>query len=159
MSFKHTSYFNKLKYLFSFLLFWLILNKTLLSTYTTSATIDLQSIVPIDHRNRLTMFYNKCRGLGEMPLNSGQMTTSPVELTKTRPWLDTTIFPVESESLMFCSIPKIASKTLISLITYVHVRNILKKSNNNFTEIHVNRGTLTLELLKVGLGYRIGYSR
>jgi hypothetical protein len=40
---------------------------------------------------------------------------------------------------MYCAIPKIASKTLISLMIYVYVRDIIDYLKNNWTNIDVNR--------------------
>jgi hypothetical protein len=64
---------------------------------------------------------------------------APASLIKIYPWLHAALFPLRSKSLMYCAIPKIASKTLISLMIYVYVRDIIDYLKNNWTNIDVNR--------------------
>ncbi|CAF1062691.1 unnamed protein product [Adineta steineri] len=52
-------------------------------------------------------------------------------LVRAHPGLNSALFPIQSKSLMYCAIPKIASKTLISLIMYVYVRDIIDIINNS----------------------------
>lgn len=65
--------------------------------------------------------------------------SSVARLSKTHPSLNTALFSIPSQSLMFCAVPKIASKTLISLFIYVHVRDILQSQTNNSTDQILNR--------------------
>ena len=86
-------------------------------------------------------------------------TYSPAALIKAYPWLNGALFPLLSRSLLYCAVPKVASKTLISLIIYVHVRDILESLKNDSTQIEfhadrpeqfVNVTKLIEQLRKVG---------
>ncbi|CAF0814112.1 unnamed protein product [Adineta steineri] len=55
------------------------------------------------------------------------------------PWLNAALYPLQSQSLMYCAIPKIASKTLVSLMMYVFVRDIITHLDNNSTNINTKR--------------------
>ena len=82
----------------------------------------------------------------------------PNDLVSRHPWLNAALFPLRSRSLMYCAIPKIASKTLISIIMYVYVRDVLNHLTGNMThhvvnstraEQYINIRKLTEQLLKV----------
>ncbi|UJR13108.1 hypothetical protein I4U23_000132 [Adineta vaga] len=86
--------------------------------------------------------------------------SSPTNLTRLYPWLHSSIFPVQSQSLIYCAIPKIASKTLVSLMIYVYIRDTidnLKKNGTNLdknpNEINrfINTSLLIKELKKNGI--------
>jgi hypothetical protein len=59
-------------------------------------------------------------------------------LIRSYPWLKSALFPVQSQSLMYCAVPKIASKTLVSLMIYVYVRDIIDYLNNISANIDIN---------------------
>ncbi|CAF1479987.1 unnamed protein product, partial [Adineta steineri] len=40
---------------------------------------------------------------------------------------------LQSQSLMYCPVPKVATKTLLNVILYIHVRDLIKNLNNNWT--------------------------
>ncbi|CAF4032755.1 unnamed protein product [Adineta steineri] len=42
---------------------------------------------------------------------------------------------LQSQSLMYCPVPKVATKTLLNVILYIHVRDLIKNLNNNWTNI------------------------
>ena len=64
---------------------------------------------------------------------------SPTSLISAYPWLNSAIFPLQSKSLMYCAVPKVASKTLISLMMYAYVRDITDYLNNNSTDTNANK--------------------
>lgn len=64
------------------------------------------------------------------------------------PWLKSALFPVEYESIMYCSVPKVASKTLISLVTYVYIRHIIHRLNQNQTKELID-ATLFIQQLRI----------
>ena len=66
-------------------------------------------------------------------------THAPSSLARAYPWLKAAIYPVESQSLMYCAVPKIASKTLVSLMMYVYIRDIIDRLSNNSSNININR--------------------
>ncbi|CAF4286104.1 unnamed protein product [Adineta steineri] len=55
------------------------------------------------------------------------------------PWLNTALYPLQSQSLMYCAVPKVASKTLVSLMMYVVVRDIITHLDNNSTNINIKK--------------------
>ncbi|CAF4128577.1 unnamed protein product, partial [Adineta steineri] len=44
-------------------------------------------------------------------------------------------FVLQSQSLMYCPVPKVATKTLLNVILYIHVRDLINNLNNNWTNI------------------------
>lgn len=72
-----------------------------------------------------------------------------IGLIHSYPWLNAAIFPLQSKSLMYCSIPKIASKTLISLIVYVYIDDLIKHLNQSEIEKHIDMAILIQQLEKV----------
>ncbi|CAF1541906.1 unnamed protein product, partial [Adineta steineri] len=42
---------------------------------------------------------------------------------------------LQSQSLMYCPVPKVATKTLLNVILYIHVRDLINNLNNNWTNI------------------------
>jgi hypothetical protein len=64
---------------------------------------------------------------------------APASLIQAYPWLNSALFPIQSKSLMYCAIPKVASKTLVSLMMYVYVHDTIGYLNNNWTNMNVNR--------------------
>ncbi|CAF1361339.1 unnamed protein product [Adineta steineri] len=42
---------------------------------------------------------------------------------------------LQSQSLMYCPVPKVATKTLLNVILYIHVRDLINHLNNNWTNI------------------------
>jgi len=48
-------------------------------------------------------------------------------------------FLLRSKSLMYCAIPKIATKTLLTVMNYIHLRDIIDHLNNNWTNVDVDR--------------------
>ena len=49
-------------------------------------------------------------------------------------------FVLRSQSLFYCSVPKVATRTFLTYITYLHVRNELLASytNNSASYFHIN---------------------
>jgi hypothetical protein len=66
------------------------------------------------------------------------MRSTSGSLIKAYPWLNTALFPFRSKSFVYCAIPKVASKTLISIMLYVYVRDIIDNFNNNGTNTTAN---------------------
>ena len=64
---------------------------------------------------------------------------APMNLINSYPWLAAALYPVESQSVMYCAVPKIASKTLVSLMMYVYIRDIIEHLSNNSTNTTINR--------------------
>ncbi len=68
------------------------------------------------------------------------------------------ILLLPSHSLMYCAVPKIATKALLTVMLYVHLRDISEHLNNNWTNIdaatagmeqHINISAFVQELRKV----------
>ena len=93
--------------------------------------------VSIIHGNRSKILIDKCNYSQAFVPNIRKST--PASLIKTYPWLNAALFSLRSKSLMYCAIPKIASKTLISVMVYVYVRDIIDYFNESGTNIDVNR--------------------
>ncbi|CAF0795593.1 unnamed protein product [Adineta ricciae] len=49
---------------------------------------------------------------------------------------------LQSSSLMYCPVPKIATKTLLNIILYVHVRDLIHHVENNWTNVSTNRAQI-----------------
>lgn len=89
------------------------------------------------YEDRSEVLMGQCKNANPFLFN---MTTEmPNELVRHYPWLNAALFPLRSQSLMYCAIPKIASKTLVSIIMYVYVRVILNHLTGNLTDTPVNR--------------------
>ncbi|CAF1618470.1 unnamed protein product [Adineta ricciae] len=65
--------------------------------------------------------------------------SSSIHLTRVYPWLHAALFPIQSQSLMYCAIPKIASKTLVSLMIYVYVRDTIQNLTRNGTKPYIDQ--------------------
>ena len=64
---------------------------------------------------------------------------TPVSLIRAHPSLDAALLPLQSNSLIYCAVPKIASKTLVSLMIYTYVRDIIDYPRNKLTNIDRHR--------------------
>lgn len=106
-------------------------------TLLAGKKIDSSLLLPMIHGNRSKILIDKCNH--SQAFASDIRKCSPASLIKTYPWLNAAVFSLRSKSLMYCAIPKIASKTLISLMIYVYVRDIIDHFNDNWTNIDVNR--------------------
>ncbi|CAF4200907.1 unnamed protein product, partial [Adineta steineri] len=93
-------------------------------------------LVPMIYEHRSKLLNSKCNDLHTSENNLTNC--SSAILVYTYPWLNAALFPFQSQSLMYCAIPKIASKTLISLMMYVHVRDVVTHLNNNPKNISLN---------------------
>lgn len=107
--------------------------------FTLKKKVDIFLVIEIkdDYKFSLPMVYEDRSKVLTDQCNHSQVSLpdveqyAPTELIKTYPWLNSALFPVQSKSLMYCAIPKVASKTLISLIMYVYIRDIINYVNNN----------------------------
>jgi len=79
-------------------------------------------------------------------------------LLRQHPALKSITLLLQSHSLMYCAIPKVASKALLTVMIYVHLRDISEHLNKNWTntdpatartEQHMNISLLVEELRKV----------
>jgi hypothetical protein len=43
---------------------------------------------------------------------------------------------------MYCAVPKVATKTLLTLMVYMHVRDIIENFNNNWRNIDAARAQM-----------------
>lgn len=104
----------------------------------------------IDQQNRLRIFNEKCQASKMKKLDIQIFDDSPLYLMKTYSWLKTALFPVQSQSMMYCATPKVASKILISFTVYLYIRdNIQPMKNQTILEQHVNVSKLIEEFKKV----------
>jgi hypothetical protein len=46
---------------------------------------------------------------------------------------------LQSRSLMYCPVPKVATKTLLTVMLYMHVLDVSKHLDNNWTNIDANK--------------------
>ncbi len=49
---------------------------------------------------------------------------------------------LRTRSLMYCAVPKVATKTLLTLMVYMHVRDIIENFNNNWRNIDAARAQM-----------------
>ena len=92
---------------------------------------------PMIYQDRLRTLSGKCN---HSPTTVNDIIKyAPASLIHIYPWLSSAIFPVEHQSLMYCAVPKVASKTLISVMIYVHVRDVIDYLNDNRTNADVDR--------------------
>ena len=49
---------------------------------------------------------------------------------------------LQSRSLMYCAVPKVATKTLLTLMLYMHLLDIQRNLKNNWTNIDRNRSRI-----------------
>lgn len=111
---------------------------------------------PMIYESRLQALTDQCNR-SNIPYSNDD-NCIPKNLLKIYPWLNGALFPVQSKSFLYCAIPKVASKTLISIVTYVYVRDILDSLTGNLansalnktqTEKLINIPKLTEQLIKV----------
>lgn len=98
---------------------------------------DSSLFVPMAYKERSRTLSGQCNHSDTSVLD--MIKYAPASLIRAYPWLNAALFPLQSKSLMYCAVPKIASKTLVSLIIYVYVRDIINYFNNNRANIDVNR--------------------
>jgi hypothetical protein len=81
-----------------------------------------------------------------------------VSLSRQHPLLHSVILLLESPSLMYCAVPKVATKALLTAMIYVHLSDMNEHLNNNCSNInstkdrkahHINIHSLIDELRKV----------
>jgi hypothetical protein len=58
-------------------------------------------------------------------------------LLRQHPLLQLVILLLQSHSLMYCAVPKVATKSLLTSMIYVHLRDINEHLNNNWSNINV----------------------
>lgn len=119
--------------------YFFIINKkpNLLSMIKTETNSNL--LLSLIDKDRSRILNGRCNHSDTSIFDIKNYTST--SLIRAYPWLNAAIFPLQSKSLMYCAVPKIASKTLVSLIMYVYVRDIMDylNNNNNSTIIDVNR--------------------
>jgi hypothetical protein len=107
---------------------------------------DSSLFVPMIYEDRSRTLSGKCNHSDTAVFNIRQY--APASLIASYPWLNAALFPLQSKSLMYCAVPKIASKTIMSLMIYVYVRDVIQYLNNNWANINVNR-TRTEQLIDI----------
>lgn len=122
-------------------------NKYLMST--THSQVNVSSSSLTDQIVLLRHFNDKCNQSTVKKIQEQIQENSPSVLARKFPWMSSTIFPVLSESLMLCATMKIASKTLISLLLYIYVRNVIQNSDEKSIHQHINISLLIAQLEKV----------
>ncbi|CAF1480210.1 unnamed protein product [Adineta ricciae] len=92
-----------------------------------------------DHQSeiRSKSLDNQCNQNNSM--KSDLTKSSSIHLTRVYPWLHAALFPIQSQSLMYCAIPKVASKTLVSLMIYVYVRDTIQNLTRNGTKPYIDQ--------------------
>ncbi|CAF1091437.1 unnamed protein product [Adineta steineri] len=93
--------------------------------------------MPMIYEHRSQILNSKCND--SYTLENSITNCSSASLIRKYPWLKAALFSLQSQSLMYCAIPKVASKTLISVIMYVHVRDIVTHLSNNSTNINIKK--------------------
>jgi transposase-like protein len=58
-------------------------------------------------------------------------------LLRQHPVLRSNTLLLSSHSLVYCAVPKIATKALLTVMLYVHLRDINEHLNNNWTNVDV----------------------
>ncbi len=56
-------------------------------------------------------------------------------LVRQHPVLSLVTWLLESHSLMYCAVPKVATKAVLTAMIYVHLRDISEHLNNNWTNV------------------------
>lgn len=100
-------------------------------------TIDFRLSIPMKNEIRSRTLSGNCDHSHKVVYDIRKQT--PASLIRAHPSLDAALLPLQSNSLMYCAVPKIASKTLVSLMIYTYVRDIIDYPSNNLTNIDGNR--------------------
>jgi hypothetical protein len=95
---------------------------------------DRPPLVQISSFSRSTGLTARCEQSNSSKVTIGSDTSR--NRMRSHSALSSALFPVPSKSLLYCAVPKVASKTLISLVLYVYVRDVIDHLKNNQT---VNR--------------------
>ena len=114
---------------------------------------DSNSLLPCIHKNRSQLLNNKCIHLNRSV--SAKKKPTFASLVKEFPWLRDSILSLQSHSLAYCAIPKIASKSFLTLMIYVYIRDAIDHVDANVTNIVVNKARveqlLNIQKLHEGL--------
>jgi hypothetical protein len=117
--------------------FFLIINKKVDLLPVIAMESDSSLLVPIIYEDRSRTLNGKCNHSHTSVFDI--VNHAPASLIRTYPWLNAAIFPLQSNSLMYCAVPKIASKTIISLLMYVYVRDNIDYLKDYLANTNVNK--------------------
>ncbi len=126
--------------------------------------LQLITVTENDSRSSVSMVYQyRLRALNESCNYSHSKafdmhTYTGESLLREHPGLKSITLLLQSHSLMYCGVPKVATKALLTTMIYVHLRDISEHLNNNWTNIdaatarmeqRINISGLIQELRKV----------
>ncbi|CAF1062849.1 unnamed protein product [Adineta ricciae] len=98
---------------------------------------DSNILLPCTHKNRSQLLNNKC--IDSNRLVPAKKNHTFASLVQEFPWLRGSILSLQSHSLAYCAIPKIASKSFLTLMIYVYIRDAIDHVDTNGTNIVVNK--------------------
>ncbi|CAF1059661.1 unnamed protein product [Adineta ricciae] len=98
---------------------------------------DPNTLLPCIHKNRSQFLNNEC--IHSKRSISGKKKHTFASLVQEFPWLRGSILSLQSHSLAYCAIPKIASKSFLTLMIYVYIRDAIDHVDTNWTNIVVNK--------------------
>jgi hypothetical protein len=107
---------------------------------------DSRLLPPVNYGDRSATLSKECNR-SHSPL-CDQVDQGSSRMRRTYQSIDPVTFLLQSKSLMYCAVPKIATKTILSLMTYVYLRDISDRLENNRIDL-ANNGTLRKQLIGV----------
>jgi hypothetical protein len=97
----------------------------------------LSSPIPVTYQDRARVLSDRCHYSHSSTCDLCGHDTS--EILRKHPWFNSVTFLLQSQSLMFCAVPKVATKTIVTAIIYIHLRKIHDQLSNNRSNINVDR--------------------
>lgn len=98
---------------------------------------DSDILLPCIHKNRSHLMNNKCIHSNRWISTKKKRTFT--SLMQELPWFRGSILSLQSHSLAYCAVPKIASKSFLTLMMYVYIRDAIIHEDANGTNIVVNK--------------------
>jgi hypothetical protein len=118
------------KYLF-------VINRKLDLIPITAMDTESYSSTPTIYSDRSRALRNRCNHLHSAA--SDIRYQSALDVVRENLAFRWATFLLQSKSLMYCAVPKIATKTILTVMNYIHLRDILDHLNNNWTNVDVHR--------------------
>jgi hypothetical protein len=114
-----------------------VINRKLDLTLITAMEKQSHSSVPMIYQDRSRALSDRCNHSHSAA--SDIRNHNAFDLVREHQLLDLVIFLLQSQSLMYCAVPKIATKTLLTVMIYIHFRDISDHLNTNWKNIDLDR--------------------
>ncbi|CAF4810001.1 unnamed protein product [Rotaria sp. Silwood1] len=110
------------------------------------------------YEDRMQLLERGCSYLNSAAYNI--VKDKPSDFMRKHRYFDMVIFLLQSQSTIYCAIPKVATKTLLTVMHYVHYRDVSNHINTNWINVdiyrarieqHANISVLVNEVRQIGI--------